>query len=85
MLFLQVFDVRSPGVDLNHPGALLVSPGFSWPLLASPGLSWLLLNISLGSYSLVACSISTSLAMSGQKAIINVRGAYTTQAFSESF
>ena len=75
MFFLQVFDVRNPGVDLNHPGALLVPPGFSWPLLASPGSSWRLLIVSFGSNSLISCSISASLTMSSQKTIINVRGA----------
>ena len=66
MLFLQVFDVRNSGVNLNHPGALLVSPGLSWPLLASPGISWRLLTVSFGSNSLVSSNISASLTMSGQ-------------------
>ena len=72
---MYYFDVRIPGVDLNHPGALLVSPGLSCPLLASPGLSWVFLTASFGSNSFVSFSISPSLAMSGQKTNLNVRGA----------
>ena len=75
LTFLQVFDDRKPGVNLNHPGALLVSPGFSWPLLASAGISWLLLTVSFGSNSFISCSISQIIAMSGQKTRMNIRGA----------